>query len=1011
MSRSRAPIPLLVVLALVAGAVPAAGAALPTNAADNLRTGWYPDQPGLAPTTVSGSNFGRLFTTNVQGQVYAQPLVWNDTLLVVTEDDHVYGLDPANGTIRWHRSDLGTPFDASDVFCGDLTPHIGITATPTIDPATGVAYFTAKSYDSSSGRPRYDLHAIDVATGAEQPHFPVQISGSADNQPGTAFDARYELQRPGLLLMDGVVYLGFGSHCDVTPYQGWVVGVDASDGHVTARWVATHDGEDGAGIWQAGGGLVSDADGELLVTTGNGDAPVDPAPGSSPPGGLGEAAVRLHVQPDGRLRPTDFFAPYDADLLDRWDADFGSTPPTVLPRPWFGDRHLVVTAGKTGYLYLLDGDDLGGIRQSPSGADKVLQKLGPLGGAWTRIGVWPGDGGWLYYPTAASGLAASGSAGKLYALQFGVDGTGAPRLSVGGQAADDYGFGSGAPVVTSDGTTSGTALVWVIYAPAGDGYGAELRAYDPLPVGGTLQLRRSFAIGRAAKFTPPGVAGGRVFVGTREGTVQGFGVPATTPLSGSGASFPTTLVGDTSDPIDLSFTATQALTVTGVDVDGPFGAGLLSRTTLADGESATLPVTFSPSTWGQVGGTLTLRTTAGDVSVGLIGRGLEPDGLLVASHPVVNFEGVVPGQRADDALVLTNVGATPVQIQAIDAPTTPFGLSGLPDDATLASGEQLTFSVSFSPATPGLYGSDLRIHSDDGEGPLTIGLTGVSVTPAHLVISPAGLDFGTVALGAAATRTFHVENTGGAPATITKSKPPALGTFLPATPGSQDGNPLPEGSVIAGGHAVDVTVRFTPAAFGPAADGWVLNATDDGGGVRTVGMSGTGVPPLSDPGGGTGGGAGGTGGGAGETGGGASSAPPDAAGLAFAHASLRLHRVARVARIRLACARDAAAACRGRVLLYGRVAGRRMHMRRLGGAHLATRRGHRAVVRVRLVRWARRALAHGHALRGRAVLRTRDADGTLVELRVRLTLMPRALALVRIPACERRRGSSTCQLR
>lgn len=965
----------------------------PTNAADSLRTGWYADQPGLAPATVSSPQFGRLFTAPVTGQVYAQPLVFRDTLLVATEDNYVYGLDPATGAERWAPRQVGTPFDPSEVGCGDLTPNVGITGTPTIDPASGRAYFTAKSYEPVTRRVRYDMHAIDVATGVEADGFPVELRGQADNNSQIPFNARYQLQRPGLLLLDGVVYAGFAGHCDRNPWKGWIFGVRADTGAVTARWIANSDGVDGAGIWQSGGGLVSDGPGRILVTTGNGSAPHEPRPGRTPPSGLGESLVRIDVQPDGKLQAVDFFAPYDAEQLDTWDADFGSTAPTILPRPWFGDRSLAVAGGKAGNFYLFDADDLGGMMQSPTGGDKVLQQLSSLGGTWSRFAVWPGDGGWIYYPTASDGTSASGSEGKLQALEFGTDSGGRPLFSVSGRSEDGFGFGSGAPVVTSDGDTSGSALLWIVHTFDGGGGGAQLRAYDPVPVRQQLQLRRSFPIGTATKFAPPGIAGGRVFVGTREGTVLGFGVPANAPLVGSGASFPTTVVGNTSGQITVTLRATRAVTVQSFRASGPFDATLggLPRTLAADDE-ITIPVTFRPTTWGPAGGTLSLATSEGPVDVGLSGTGEAAAGFVVANTRVVRFDGVVPGSRSTDSVTLTNVGATPVTLTAERSPTSPFALVGsLPP--SLARGAKVTISFTFSPTTTGIYGSELSIRQSGGAN-LVIGLTGASVTPAHLQIDPQALDFGSVVTGTSAIRSFRLTNTGGAALTLTKSKPPALGPFAAATPGAAEGNPIPEGTVLAGGAQVDVSVRFTPSGLGATADGWILNATDDGGGVREVSFRGVGAAadvPVQ-PGGGGGG-----------------NLPPQTpvipitpvirapvtpkppvagfVGPAFSARSLRL-RGAGVVKLRVSCPRSATQRCSGTLLLRGRGSARGARTRTLGSARFALAPGRSQLVAVTLTRDARGQLARGTTLRGDAELRVLDGRRAAHTTRVALTLLP-----------------------
>jgi len=213
----------------------AAVADVGTIAHDSLRTGWDRDEPGLSPSAVASSNFGKLFSSTVDGQVYAQPLVVGTTVIAATENNAVYGLDSATGAAKWTRK-LGPAWPASTVGCGDLTPNIGITSTPVYDPATKSVYLLAKTNDGASKLfPHWYMHALDVATGAEKPGFPVTIQGSPTNDPARPFNPMTAMQRPGLLLLNGVVYAGFASHCDYTPFVGYVVGVSTA-GRQTTMW-------------------------------------------------------------------------------------------------------------------------------------------------------------------------------------------------------------------------------------------------------------------------------------------------------------------------------------------------------------------------------------------------------------------------------------------------------------------------------------------------------------------------------------------------------------------------------------------------------------------------------------------------------------------------------------------------------------------------------------------------------------------------------------------------------
>ncbi|MFZ1996723.1 MAG: hypothetical protein WAU75_21595, partial [Solirubrobacteraceae bacterium] len=407
---------LWLVVLVVVGSTASATAALAdgiTNSGDDLRTGWYPNAQ-ISPEVVKGGSFGQLWSAAVSGQVYAQPLVAHtpgtpsgETVIAATENNEVDGLDARTGTREWSDQFQGTPWNPAHVGCADITPWIGTTATPVIDPATNTVYVTHKVSAPLPDDAEWYLDALDATTGVERPNYPLLISGTADNDPSVTFKPEHEQQRPGLLLMNGVVYLGFGGHCDAPPWTGWVVGVNvaSSTPHITAMW-EDNPTQDGAGIWQAGVGLTSDGPNTLLVTTGNGGSPTTPTPGTSPPDTFGESVVRLHVGADGKLTPVDFFAPFDTADLDQWDADFGSGALVGLPDQYFGTSshpHLAVAVGKEGYVYLLDRDNLGGLDQGTNGDDKVLQRLGRFGGVWGRPGVWPGDGGWIYVPTSSNG--------------------------------------------------------------------------------------------------------------------------------------------------------------------------------------------------------------------------------------------------------------------------------------------------------------------------------------------------------------------------------------------------------------------------------------------------------------------------------------------------------------------------------------------------------------------------------------------------------------------------------
>jgi HYDIN/CFA65/VesB family protein/putative pyrroloquinoline-quinone-binding quinoprotein len=837
-----------VMLAATLGLVGSASAGVVTNANDALRTGWYPDEGSITPSLVSGPTWGQLWSQPVDGQVYAQPLLApTGTLIVTTEKDNIYGLDPATGSQKWMDSLAPNgPWDPADVGCSDLVPYRGSTATPVIDTSTNTAYVTYKTYDANHNAVWF-MDARSVDTGQRAPGaWPVQLSGAADNDPSLTFNSANEDQRTGLLLMDGVVYAGFGSECDHSPWDGWVLGVSTSTKQVTARWATVTNGDDGGGVWQAGVGLSTDRDGSILLSTGNGGAPIAPAAGSSPPSSCGECAIRLDVQPNGKLQPVDFFAPFDALQLDQTDTDFGSTGVVGLPDQYFGTAsvpHLALAAGKEGYVYLLNRDDLGGYQQAPGGGDAVVDRQGPFGAVFGRPGIWPGDGGYIYIPTSCC----QNGGGNLDVYKYGLNSSGNPSLSEVATSPDVFGFGSGSPVITSDGTTSGSALVWIIWAANRMGNGAQLRAYDPTPANGQPVLRWSASIGNATNYSTPGVGAGRLYVGTRDGTVVAFGSPVSSPLGGSGLTFPRTTIGSSSGPQTLTITANHdnvKITNLSSSDSSEFVLGTPSPavgTTLNAGEQMTVPVTFSPGHAGPIGGQVTASTSADDVSFPVSGTGQDNGPSLAASTRVASLGGTSVGGHLTGSFVLTNQGSQTVTIQGVDSPAAPFSTDARAN-VTIDPGNSITVNVSFDPTSTGQFTDSIGFDSNSIHGRVNVVLSATAGTPGDLQFSSEVLDFGPTQVGTTSTRTFTITNAGGTPVTIEKSKPPFGGAFAATTT-------LPEGTSIAPGQTVTESVTFSPTATGSASGSWPITGNDTSG-AHQVQFTGTGS--SGSPGGGSG---------------------------------------------------------------------------------------------------------------------------------------------------------------
>jgi hypothetical protein len=495
---------------------------------------------------VSGSTFGKLFSCSVDAEVYAQPLYvanfaiaggTHNIVLVATQNDSVYAFDAdAKPCVQyWKKSFLGpgiTTVPPSDVIeTGDINTKIGVLGTPVIDPATGTLYVVAKTKETvgtgcSAGSPCYvqKLHALNLATGAEKLNGPANISsaisvlGSGDASdpdcPGATaghvqFCALRENQRPGLLLLNGKVYIAWASHGDNDPYHGWVIGYSAADlTQAPVLFNTTPDGGRG-GIWMTGTGPAADAAGNIYVITGNGTFDT-----AAPRTNYGDSFVKLTAG----LSVADFFTPANQDFLNGNDFDVGSGGAIVVdstgPSP-----HLLIGGDKQGVLYVIDRDNMTGFN---SGGDQILQTVpittGPaciICGIFSTPAFWEGN---LY-------VIAIGDVLKQYTLA-----NSSLSLLPVRQAGDMFGIPGASPAVSANGATNG--IVWAVDATnngtnsSSTSAPAILYAYDATNV--TTKLYSSptsgaNAAGNAVKFVVPTVANGKVYLGT-QGELSVFGL-------------------------------------------------------------------------------------------------------------------------------------------------------------------------------------------------------------------------------------------------------------------------------------------------------------------------------------------------------------------------------------------------------------------------------------------------------------------------------------------------------
>ncbi|MDP9291796.1 MAG: fibronectin type III domain-containing protein, partial [Verrucomicrobiota bacterium] len=477
---------------------------------DNARTGQYLSETLLTPTNVNSTNFGKLFSYPVDGYVYAQPLYVSkvaipgkgtyNVVYVATQHNSVYAFNADSATggtngLFW-KVNLGTSAPTPNNDFGnrygayaDIRPEIGITGTPVIDQASSTLYLVA--FTAENGTYVHRLHALDITTGAEKFGGPMVISASvsgtgAGSSGGTlAFLAKQHLQRGGLTLSNGIVYIPYSGIADTDPYHGWVLGYTANTLQRVRTFNTTPNGSE-TGIWMGGAGLVVDSSNNLFALTGNGTFTANTG-GSS----YGESFLKLSST---SLSVLDYFTPYNQADLSAADADLGSGGLLLLPDQAGTYPHLIMGGGKEGRIYLVNRDNMS--KYSSSG-DKVVQSVS---GAVTRIFNTPAYfNGLVYYIGSYDYL-------KAFSLTNGVLSSNA--LAVGGKSFD---FPGASPSISANGATNG--IVWATLT----GNPATLYAYKASNV--AVQLYNSTQAGTrdqapdGCKFSVPTVANSKVYVG------------------------------------------------------------------------------------------------------------------------------------------------------------------------------------------------------------------------------------------------------------------------------------------------------------------------------------------------------------------------------------------------------------------------------------------------------------------------------------------------------------------
>jgi hypothetical protein len=498
-----------------------------TYHADRFRSGVNLQEFALTKSTVASATFGKVFSRVVDGQIYAQPLhvanltiagAKHNVVFVATEHSSVYAFEADGRTTApfWKRSFINPSAGITTIAkpgSALISPEISISSTPVIDPSTSTLYVAVST--SEHGSIVHRLHALSLTTGAEKFGGPIVIQGSVPGAyPGVAVNGRVpfvpkqHLQRPALLLLNGNVYIAYGSNGDQLPYNGWLFAYSAAATGVLHRVAlfCTSPNKGASAIWQSGDGPAADPAGNIYVATGNGDFDLNTGGRDA-----GNSVLKLALQA-GALVVTDYFTPSNTADLAAKDLDLGAGGP-ILPSTQTGAAasNLVVVGGKDGNVYVVNRDNMGKFNAS---ANNNVQTV--------AVGNPEPTNGLFATPVALGSSIYFGEVNEpleLFTFSNGLLST-APTA----QTSNSFLYPGTSPMISTNGSSS---ILWALdlhgyVGGTPDGTintpgPAVLHAYD----GSTLQeLYNSTQAGtrdragKALKFTSPTVANGHVYVGT-----------------------------------------------------------------------------------------------------------------------------------------------------------------------------------------------------------------------------------------------------------------------------------------------------------------------------------------------------------------------------------------------------------------------------------------------------------------------------------------------------------------
>jgi hypothetical protein len=494
----------------------------------------------LNTSNVNVASFGKLFARPVDGFMYAQPLYVPDltikgsthnVVFVATEHNSVYAFDaddPNAATPLW-QVNLGTSVPSNDICVidptgdcpyTDLIPEIGITSTPVIDTASnsGTMYVVAKTKNTANNTYHFSLHALDITSGAEKFAGPVEIvgqvagTGTGSSNGTVTFYALHHTNRPGLLLLNGVVYLAFGSVGDIGIYHGWIFAYDAATLQRTVVLNIAPNGED-AGIWQDGQSLLGDAAGDVYAITANGTF-------DAASGGVDYGDTFLKLSPSPNMSVLDYFTPGNQVSLDINNTDLGSGGPTAIP-----GTTLIIGGGKDGIMRVVDTANMGKFHASDNNVQEfqLSPNASTLGFGSPIYWDSPNHGPVIYVWGAGDTLKAFAFNGKTFQTS--------PVMQSSVQGAP--GYSNLNPLsLSANGSQAGTGIVWASGAVSGNAEGQTvtgiLHAFDATDLSKELWNSKQNVVrddvGNFAKFTPPTIANGKVYQASFSGQMLAYGL-------------------------------------------------------------------------------------------------------------------------------------------------------------------------------------------------------------------------------------------------------------------------------------------------------------------------------------------------------------------------------------------------------------------------------------------------------------------------------------------------------